>query len=142
MLEIKGFQGQYRFLSNFYPYELDFEGRHYLNSEAAYQASKSSCDNIKNGFTTIDARAARRVGRQITIRSDWEQDKLNVMYRILRAKFAQEPMRGRLLSTDDAYLEETNYWKDTFWGVYMGVGENHLGKLLMLVRDEIKEGII
>ncbi len=65
------------------------------------------------------------------------------MYRLLRAKFTQNSeIRQKLLDTGSAYLEETNYWHDTFWGVYNGNGENHLGKLLMLVRDEIREGII
>jgi len=142
MSEIKGFQGKYRFLSNFWPCLLKFEGLAYLSSEAAYQASKSSNPETKEKFTSIDARLARNLGRQIGIRDDWEQDKLNVMYRILRAKFTQEPQRQILLGTGDAYLEETNYWHDTFWGVYNGVGENHLGRLLMVIRDELKEGII
>lgn len=64
------------------------------------------------------------------------------MYKLLRAKFVQEPMRSKLLETGEAYLEETNYWKDTFWGVYNGTGENRLGRLLMLVRDELREGIL
>jgi hypothetical protein len=65
------------------------------------------------------------------------------MYRILRAKFTQNKnLRKMLVDTGDAYLEETNYWHDTFWGVYNGIGENNLGKLLMVVRDEINEGII
>lgn len=32
-----------------------------------------------------------------------------------------------------------NYWKDTYWGVCNGVGENHLGKLLMKIREKLKE---
>ena len=64
------------------------------------------------------------------------------MYRILRAKFLKEPQRSLLLKTGNSHLEETNYWHDTFWGVYNGKGENHLGRLLMIVRDELKEGII
>lgn len=140
---IKGFQGDYRFLSNFYPVEVKFEGVVYKNSEAAYQCAKFSSDTLKEYFSQLDARTARNEGRRLQpVRSDWEAEKSNVMYRILRAKFSVEPMRSLLLATGDAYLEETNYWHDTFWGVYNGVGENHLGRLLMLVRDELKEGII
>ena len=61
------------------------------------------------------------------------------MYRILKIKFSRQPFRNMLLDTGDAYLEETNYWHDTFWGVYNGEGRNHLGRLLMVVRDELKE---
>ena len=139
---IKGFQGKYRFLSNFYPCDIIFEGLSYRSSEAAYQASKFIDKSTKQKFTEIDAREARKLGQAMPIREDWEDIKLNVMYRILRAKFSKEPFRKMLLDTDDGYLEETNYWYDTFWGVYNGVGKNYLGQLLMLVRDELREGII
>jgi ribA/ribD-fused uncharacterized protein len=142
MNEIKGFQGEHRFLSNFYPCIVAFDGLVYQSSEAAYQAQKAVDEEVRGRFTTINAREARTLGRHIILRTDWEMEKLNVMYRILREKFSKEPLQGMLLSTKDAYLEETNYWHDTFWGVYNGKGENHLGRLLMLVRDELKEGII
>lgn len=142
MEKIMGFQGRYRFLSNFYPSTVEFEDRIYKSSEAAYQAAKSPHKQVKDGFTSIDAREARKLGRRIAIRLDWEADKLNVMYRVLRVKFSGEPLRSMLITTEDQYLEETNYWHDTFWGVYNGEGLNHLGRLLMLVRDELREGII
>ncbi len=142
MEDIKGFQGQHRFLSNFYPCKIDFEGRTYWSSEAAYQASKSEDEETKEGFTTLNARQSRTLGKEIQSRKDWDSIKLNVMYRILRAKFSREPQRSHLLDTEDAYLEETNYWHDRFWGIYNGEGLNHLGRLLMLVRDELVEGII
>ena len=50
-------------------------------------------------------------------------------------KFLEEPLRSQLLATEDAYLEETNHWGDTYWGVCKGVGENMLGKILMMARD-------
>ena len=140
---IKGFQGDNRFLTNFYPCNVIFEGLSYKSSEAAYQANKSLDNLVRQEFCSLDAREARRKGQSIKIRSDWEDDKLNVMYRILRSKFTQDSgLKFKLLSTGDAYLEETNYWHDTFWGVYNGKGENHLGRLLMVVRDELREGII
>ena len=139
---VRGFQGFYRFLSNFYPCRVEFEGRVYLSSEAAYQASKTLDETVKDGFVILNAREARRLGREVVVRLDWEDIKLNVMYRILRAKFSQEPLRTRLLATGNNFLEETNYWHDTFWGSYDNKGENHLGRLLMVVRDELSEGII
>jgi ribA/ribD-fused uncharacterized protein len=145
MAEIKGFQGQYRFLSNFYPCEIWWEGYCYKSSEAAYQASKTADLTIKERMEKLNARDARTLGQdktQTILIPGWDTLKLNVMYRILRIKFAKDPLRGQLESTYTSYLEETNYWRDDFWGVYNGKGENHLGRLLMLVRDEIKEGII
>lgn len=144
-MEVKGFQGYYRFLSNFYPIEITFEGLTYTSSEAAFQAQKTLDEELRARFTRLDAREARTLGRdkkKTKVRKDWEDVKLNVMYKILRKKFSKQPCRNMLMETGDAYLEETNYWYDTFWGVYNGIGKNHLGRLLMLVRDEIKEGIV
>lgn len=141
--EIKGFQGDYRFLSNFYPCQVYWNGHTYASSEAAYQSSKAIDKETESKFTSLNPRQARSHGRSIPIREDWEKEKLNVMYRLLRKKFTQNKVLGiRLLDTGEAHLEETNYWHDTFWGVYNGVGENHLGRLLMLVRDELREGIV
>ena len=63
---------------------------------------------------------------------------MDVMYRVLLAKFADSSLARRLVGTEDAYLEETNYWRDDFWGVYQGRGENNLGLLLMVVRAELQ----
>jgi len=137
--EIRGFRGCYGFLSNFYPMDITFEGLTYKSSEAAYQAQKTLDEKLRIRFTGLDAWSARRLGRQIKIRKDWKDIKVDVMYRILKIKFSRQPFRNMLLDTGDAYLEETNYWRDTFWGVYNGEGRNHLGRLLMVVRDELKE---
>ena len=139
MKEIKGFHGKYRFLSNFYPSPVTWEGLEFKSSEAAYQASKAISEEIRLQFTKLDAREARQLGKQIKLREDWEEVKRNVMYRILIEKFLREPLRTKLIKTEDAYLEETNYWHDTFWGVCNGEGKNHLGKLLMLVRDQYRK---
>lgn len=142
--EIKGFQGPYRFLSNFYPCAVEYDGFHFRSSEAAYQAAKAFGRDERKQFTELDARQACALGKSLKeIHPDWYEIRLNVMYRVLRAKFGQNAeLKAKLLATGDAYLEETNYWRDTFWGVYNGYGQNHLGQLLTLVRDELREGII
>ena len=62
------------------------------------------------------------------------------MYNICKLKFIQNPELGKLLlGTKDEELIEGNDWDDTFWGVCNGVGENHLGKTLMKIRDELKQ---
>ena len=60
---------------------------------------------------------------------------------IVRAKFTQnQELKQQLIGTGDAYLEEGNTWHDTCWGVDLktGEGQNHLGKILMKVRQELK----
>ena len=63
------------------------------------------------------------------------------MEEALRIKFSNPKLRKALLDTGDEYLEEGNTWGDQYWGVCNGVGKNKLGKLLMKIRQEIKEGV-
>ena len=61
------------------------------------------------------------------------------MYDICYAKFTQnEELKSRLLATGTHLLEEGNTWGDKIWGTVDGEGENHLGKILMRVRKELR----
>lgn len=143
MKAITEFNGSYRFLSNFWPVEIVFEGTQYPSTEHAFQAAKT-LNNIERreiaGARTADQ--AKRMGRNIRLRPDWENVKLQVMYRILKNKFnpkgtdAQRELAQHLDGTGNLELIEGNYWGDTFWGVCRGKGANHLGKLLMQIREE------
>lgn len=138
MNAIRGFFGLYRFLSNFWPCAVEFEGLVYHSSEAAFQASKLAQDADRVVFTSLNPWEAKRYGRSVSLRDDWEDIKLDVMWRILLVKFSRDPLRIQLLDTGDAFLEEANHWGDTFWGVCGGRGENNLGELLMAVRSELR----
>ena len=61
------------------------------------------------------------------------------MLEIVRSKFKQnKDLAKKLIETGDAYLEEGNWWGDKIWGVCNGEGENRFGKILMQVREELK----
>ena len=62
------------------------------------------------------------------------------MHGLLQQKFSFTVLKRQLLETGAAELIEGNYWGDRYWGVCKGVGDNWLGKLLMTVRKEIREG--
>ena len=80
---------------------------------------------------------AKRAGRKVSMSTDWADRRLYEMERVLRAKFTQNPdLMVSLRETTGRELIEGNSWGDTFWGVSAGVGENHLGRLLMKIRDE------
>lgn len=137
---ITTFRGEYAFLSNFYEAEVQCWGYKFRNNEAAFQAMKNPAQ--AKMFTEIDATTAKRLGRRVILRHDWEQVKENVMYTICLAKFTQNTELGkRLLATGDKVLIEGNTWGDTVWGVCNGIGKNLLGKILMNVRSEIKNKI-
>lgn len=135
------FREEYFFLSNFYETKITYNGLTYKNAEAAFQAQKCMTEKEKEAFTELEAVAAKRKGKRVKLRPDWEEVKLFMMEEIVRAKFTQnESLREMLLATGDAILREGNTWRDTFWGVNLksGRGQNNLGIILMKIRDELR----
>lgn len=134
---ILAFRDKYFFLSNFYAVEIKYGDFTFPSVEHAYQAAKSTRWSTRKTISRMaSAAAAKRFGRTIQIRPDWDKVKLQVMEELLRIKFSKPMMRLALLETGDAMLEEGNDHRDTFWGVYRGYGHNHLGNILMKLRDE------
>lgn len=139
-MEIKGFEGEYRFLSNFWPCKIVWQNYEFKCSEALYMSFKSGNPAAFAEFAKLEASAAKKLGRQVPLREDWNKNKKRIMANVLNLKFRQNPdLKVKLLATGDAYLEETNWWKDTYWGVCNGVGENNLGLLLMELREAMQK---
>lgn len=142
MTVIKEFQGEYRWLSNFWPCNLSCAGLIYPSVENAYQAAKCLYRTDVPQFTNLTPGQAKRLSREIEIRPDWEDAKVGVMRELLAIKFGplHPKLRQMLLDTGDAELQEGNRWHDTYWGVDLttGKGQNNLGKLLMQIRKEIR----
>lgn len=139
MKVIDSFSGKYAFLSNFYAAEVEYEGISFLNSEAAFQAAKVLNFNERLAFSKLQPNEAKRKGRRVALREDWEAVKDDVMYQIVKDKFTRsKQLKELLLDTGDAELVEGNYWNDTYWGQCNGVGQNKLGKILMRVRQELR----
>ncbi|MEG1926605.1 MAG: NADAR family protein [Ruthenibacterium sp.] len=147
MNPITEFRGSFFFLSNFYHAPLEYGGLTYQNSEAAFQATKYFGDGsfedtieVRKRFCNLSPSDAKKLGRKMRLRDDWEDIKDLAMHEICVHKFTQNPELGqKLLDTGDAELVEGNEWGDQVWGVCDGVGENRLGKILMRVRAELKE---
>lgn len=134
------FDDEYRFLSNFWGSHIVYNDVSYPTVEHAYQAAKAA--NPIDALSILHMRtpgAAKRMGRHITMKDDWEQIKLQVMLDCLRLKFQEPYIRYQLIQTGDAILIEGNNWHDTFWGQCGGVGKNWLGRLLMMVRSEVQQ---
>ena len=137
---IKSFNGYYYFLSNFYECPITIDGVTYKNSEAAFHGHK--CPELRYKFINLNPRDAKRLGRSVKLRPDWEQVKDDVMRKVIRAKFTQhDDLKQKLLATGDAVLEEGNTWHDLYWGVDANTrqGKNTLGKILMEIRDELRK---
>lgn len=138
---ITEFQGEYRFLSNFWPARTFYDGLEYPTAEHAYQAAKTN--NVAAAIRIQQARTpsqAKHLGRTVPIRPDWMTVRIRVMQQIVRAKFIGNPdLLDCLLATGTQELREGNRWGDTFWGICNGHGQNHLGKILMELRKEMQQ---
>ena len=144
--KIKGFFGEYRFLSNFWPAKVFLDGEKYTSTENAYQAAKyenkfrdyfKKCSPVEAIIFTRDNIEKKYLNEE------WNDIKLQIMKDLLIQKFDKNlntENYKKLKATENKYLEETNYWNDTYWGVNKndvnerGIGENNLGKLLMEIR--------
>lgn len=144
---ITSFRGTWRFLSNFYPAPLALWGKEWPTSEHAYQAAKilDGEQQEKIRLAPTPGRA-KRLGRQIEMRPDWDEVKFDLMREVLRAKFADPVLAAKLVATYDRILVEGNTWGDRIWGMTQDAatgrwtGRNMLGRLLMELRREmIKE---
>lgn len=138
--QITAFKGQWEALSNFYYCPILWNGYSWPTAEHIYQASKT-LDPVwyrKIRLASTPGKA-KHLGRLCPISPDWEIVKLSVMEHILRQKFKNAVPAGVLGRTGNAELIEGNTWGDTYWGVCNGVGENHLGKLLMRIRPEVQQ---
>lgn len=142
---IDKFEDEYAFLSNFYPSPVQENGITYPTIEHYFQAQKTTVPFERAAIANVVTPGqAKREGRRITLRKDWEQIKDEVMLQGLRLKFAIPELAEKLLATGDAELVEGTIWHDNIWGNCSCPrcenipGENRLGKLLMQVREEIK----
>lgn len=140
MKKINSFRNEYFFLSNFYSCPIIYDGIEYRNTECAFQAQKTTDIEMREKFATLKPEKGKSLGRKVRLRENWDTLKFPIMYEIVKAKFEQNPnLAKKLIKTGDAVLEEGNDWGDTVWGTVNGVGQNHLGKILMKVREELKK---
>ena len=138
---IFGFEGNNRFLSNFHPSPVRFEGITYPTAEHAFQAAKTLDKDQRIAVSEEPTPGrAKRAGRALTLREDWDDIRITVMSKVVGRKFIQNhDLMNRLHATGDALLVEATTWHDQFWGVcvcteHRGKGTNYLGTILMGLR--------
>lgn len=88
---------------------------------------------------SVDPADAKKWGRKVKLRSNWDQVKYDVMIEVCYAKFSQNPeLRDLLLSTGDRVLHED--CPDPWWGGGPNYpqGRDLLGKALMKVRSRLR----
>jgi ribA/ribD-fused uncharacterized protein len=145
---INSFTKHYAFLSNFYPSPIELDGLVYPTVEHAYAAAKTLNPRQREMIRLVlKPGVAKQFGKHVDLRPNWDASRLSIMYSLLQKKFSIPELRSQLLATEDEELIEGNFWGDDFWGVpygplYSGIGQNHLGKLLMKIRSEIRQSLV
>lgn len=141
---ISEFRGKYSFLSNFYSLHkpLRHRGVDYITIEHFYIAMKTVDMEARREVARHPSKGLKKFGKSLVLRDDWEDVKLKLMEKGLRYKFSDnnKVLQRMLLRTKDLHIQEGNMWNDKFWGVCLktGHGSNHLGKLLMKIREELR----
>lgn len=136
---IYGFFDKYRWLSNFYPVSVLYQGVLYPSSEHAYQAAKTDILDVRKHMARLPFDQIKNTARQLPRDPDWDFKKRPIMKEIVQAKFQQnETISLWLAKTHPLHLEESNNWGDKYWGTVDGVGLNHLGGILMETREIIR----
>ena len=148
MSVISVFDGNFAFLSNFYPSPITISGETYPTVEHAFQALKTYDVAARRLIAAAPTPGkAKAMGRAVVLRADWEEIKEDVMKICLKAKFDIPELREKLLATGDAYLVEGTVWHDNEWGSCNCdrckniIGKNKLGNALMAIREEIRNDI-
>lgn len=155
---IERFIDQYRWLSNFWEVEIEYEGIKYPSVEHYYVALKINepqtfeVNDKPKKFNVQEAREfvskletpgkAKKLGKEeVTERKDWNDIKISIMEYGLKQKYSQEPFRTQLIETGDILIQEGNTWNDQEWGVNIdtGEGKNILGKMIMKIRKDLIE---
>ena len=140
-MTIQSFDGEHRFLSNFYPSEIEIDGIIYPSAENAYQAYKTEDNKIRQKIASMrNPVVCKRYAKTIALRDGWNDMRIKVMKFVVLRKFTtHKQLATKLLNTNDEELIEGNWWNDTFWGVCRGKGQNNLGKILMEIRKTLRD---
>ncbi len=118
---------------------------HWKTVEHYYQAHKFHGTKFAYLMAQIQAaptpELAAKIGRDPAhqIHPDWDRCKCELMYRAIRQKFSSHlDIQQVLLDTLDAEIIEDSP-VDYFWGCGSAkTGANHLGRILMRVRDDLR----
>ena len=132
-------------LDNFAPFGLTMDNEYFQTSEHAFQylkfvdTNKEVAESIKKSFSPNDARSIAHENKASRL-ANWPDIKYEKMEEVLKFKVEQNPIvKECLLNTKDYLIAECCIDEDTDWGIdNSNQGENHLGKIWMKIRDELR----
>ncbi len=131
----------YAEFSNFANYPISLDGHVWRTVEHYYQAMKTLSESERAIIRhTNTPGEAKKLGQHVLLREDWEEVKYEVMKTAVRAKFSQhEDIQQVLFNTGFREIAEDSP-NDYIWGLGKdGTGQNLLGKVLVEIREELRE---
>ena len=153
---ITSFKGKYEFLDPAYYCLAGYNGVIYNSAEAAFLASQYDDPYFRSMFRnpSLPIWRARELCKRLQKRRDWTPElSLDLTRQITFDKFCRSPnLRSLLLATRRELIVAENNWHEQFWGrcicnirpgkygrkdACLVPGSNHLGKILMSVRDRL-----
>lgn len=136
------FENEWQVFRNPYHVYIEYEDIVFPSTEHAYHAAKSTNMDFRRSLVDLPWNEARQRGRATKLRPGWEDGlKLQVMEEVNLIKYTTNKFcYDKLMSTRGYELIEGNWWGDRYWGVCNGVGENHLGLILMKIRQRLEAG--
>ena len=139
--------GKYGYLSNFYETQVVYRGLPFTSAEAAFQGMKTLNPAERVRFTNMNPGTAKKEGRKVLLRKDWEKVKFSEMLEIQKAKYSQnQQLAQQLISTGQCLILERTSWRDNTWGRDFNsrhtVGKNYLGVCLMMTRALLTNNFI
>ena len=153
---ITSFKGKYAFLDLAFLCVVTNDHTLYNSAEAAFLASQYDASYFRSMFrdTALPIWRARELAKRLQKRRDWTPElSLELMRQITLDKFSRSPnLRSLLLATRHELIVAENNWHEQFWGrcicntrpgkygkkdACLVPGSNHLGIILMSVRDQL-----
>ena len=152
-------KGEFRTFSNQAEYPIQINDVRYPTVEHYFQAMKAKefgDDEIyQKILKTPSGKAVKALGKKVKnfIKESWDDKRLEIMMRGVKAKFVQHPeLQKQLLGTGDKKIGEADA-RNSFWGIGTSEstekskdpekwkGQNRLGKIMMALRDEFNPSI-
>lgn len=139
----------FAWMSNMSQHLVNYDGYVYQTSEHAYMCQKTLSENEREKLRDCNTpEAAKKLGRSVTLRSDWEEVKATIMQEIVEAKVRTNPvLKDKLLATGYNKIYELTWWHDRTWGIcscetHQFMGQNLLGHIWEKTRDKIRKDLI
>lgn len=142
MIAIPYYETSYFCLHNFSAHAIELDGIVYPTAEHAFHAMKFDDTVLRKQIIACPSPIeAFKLGKKLKPhrRPDWDEIKVDTLAHIIRSKANQNiDVKEVLLSSGDEEIVEINP-NDDFWGSGKdGNGQNHTGKILMKIRDELR----